>query len=198
MPASIPAGKSRHEQGAIRRMSRDSTLASLSWETAAPDLGQAAELAGSALAHAVWCMSEEDEGPFAPTVAYEGVEGRRFLMFDDEDCDAAVARGQAWLAANPPGAARAVLVCDGYTDRDGTIVDALIAEVVDYAAEQSFIVTVPYRPAASAAGFAVFGARFMLADDEIDQAPLLAAFGRGISTHEDAAAAWINNFDNTT
>ena len=86
-------------------MSRDSTLASLSWETAAPDLGQAAELAGSALAHAVWCMSEEDEGPFAPTVAYEGVEGRRFLMFDDEDCDAAVARGQAWLAANPPGAA---------------------------------------------------------------------------------------------
>jgi hypothetical protein len=38
----------------------------------------------------------------------------------------------------------------------------------------------------------------MLGNDELDQAPLLAAFGRGIATHEDAAAAWINHFDNTT
>jgi hypothetical protein len=182
-------------------MNRDSSLASLPRETAVPStdaLSDAAELAGSALAHAVWCMSEEDEGPFAPTVAYDGAEGRKFLMFDDEDYDAAVERGQAWMAANPQGATRAVLVCDGYTDRNGTLVDALIAEVVDYGGQQSFIVTVPYRPVASEAGFAVFGARFMLADEAIDQAPLLAAFGRGIATHEDAAAAWINHFDNTT
>lgn len=182
-------------------MSRDSSLASLSWETASPAelaLCNAAELAGCVLAHAVWCMSEEDEGPFSPTVAYDGEEGRKFLMFDDEDCDVAIERGQSWLAANPHGAHRAVLVCDGYTDRNGMLCDALIAEVVDYVGQQSFIVTVPYRPVAAEAGFAVFGARFLLANDDLDQAPLLAAFGRGIATHEDAAAAWINHFDNTS
>src|SRR5262245_36467024 len=86
-----PAGR-RSSEGAIRRMSRDSSLASVSWEAASPaDLAlcTAAELAGSVLAHAVWCMSEEDEGPFAPTIAYDGADGRKFLMFDDEDYDAA-------------------------------------------------------------------------------------------------------------
>ena len=181
-------------------MSRESSLASLSWETASPAelaLCNAAELAGCLLAHAVWCMSEEDEGPFSPTIAYDDAEGRHFLMFDDEDYDFAIGRGQAWIAGNPRGAERAVLVCDGYTERDGALVDALIAEVVDYAGQQSFIVTVPYRPVGADAGFAVFGAQFMLGNDELDQAPLLAAFGRGIATHEDAAAAWINHFDNT-
>jgi hypothetical protein len=182
-------------------MSRESSLASLTWETASPAalaLCNAAELAGCVLAHAVWCMSEEDEGPFSPTIAHEGADGRHFLMFDDEDYDEAVNRGQAWIAGNPRGVDRAVLVCDGYTSRNGRIVDAFIAQVVDYASQQSFIVTVPYRPVGAAAGFAVFEAQFMLNDDEIDQAPLLAAFGRGIATHEDAAAAWINHFDNTT
>ncbi len=178
-------------------MNSESPLASLSWETADPALGDAAELAGGALAHAVWCMSEEDEGPFAPTVAFDGPAGRRFLMLDDDDYVAAVERGRAWLAANPRGAARAVLVCDGYTDRGGVLVDALIAEVRDYVGQQSFVIAVPYRPVASEAGFAVFDARFLLAGDDIDQAPLLAAFGRGIATHEDAAA-WIDHFDDTT
>jgi hypothetical protein len=177
-------------------MSRNSSLAALPWDTAAPALGDAAELAGSALAHAVWCMSEEDEGPFAPTIAYDGAAGRSFLMFDDDDHDAAVERGRAWLAANPRGAERAVLVCDGYTDRDGVLVDALIAEVNDYVGGKSFIIAVPYRPLASSDGFAVFAARFLLATD-IDQAPL-PAFGRGIATHEDAAAAWIAHFDHAT
>jgi hypothetical protein len=181
-------------------MSRESSLASLSWETASPEelaLCNAAELAGCALAHAVWCMSEEDEGPFSPTIAHEGADGRHFLMFDDADYDQAIGRGQAWLDGNPRGADRAVLVCDGYTDRNGQLIDALIAQVVDYVGQQSFIVTVPYRPVTAEAGFAVFGALFMLGDDELDQTPLLAAFGRGMATHEDAAAAWINHFDNT-
>jgi len=181
-------------------MSRESSLASLSWETASPAdiaLRNAAELAGCLLAHAVWCMSEEDEGPFSPTIAHEGPDGRHFIMFDDEDCDQATGRAQAWIAANPIGVDRAVLVCDGYTDRNGVLVDALIAQVVDYVGQQSFIVTVPYRPVTAEAGFAVFGALFMFNDDELDQEPLLAAFGRGIATHEEAAAAWINHYDNT-
>jgi hypothetical protein len=182
-------------------MSRESSLASLpSWETASPAelaLCNAAELAGCVLAHAVWCMSEEEEGPFSPTIAHEGAEGRHYLMFDDEDYDQAISRGQAWIAGNPNGVDRAVLVCDGYTDRNGQLVDALIAQVIDYVGQQSFIVTVPYRPMTAEAGFAVFGAQFMLGNGELDQAPLLAAFGRGIATHEDAAAAWINHFDNT-
>ena len=184
-----------------RRMSRESSLAKQSWESASPAelaLCNAAELAGCVLAHAVWCMSEEDEGPFSPTIAHEGAEGRHFHMFDDEDYDEAIGRGQAWIAGNPRGVDRAVLVCDGYTDRNGVLVDALIAQVVDYVGQQSFIVTVPYRPMTAAAGFAVFGALFMFNNNEFDQAPLLAAFGRGIGTHEDAAAAWINHFDNTT
>jgi hypothetical protein len=172
-------------------MSGESALATLSWETASVAelaLCNAAELAGSVLAH---------EGPFAPTVAYDGADGRRFLLFDDDDCDEAVARGRAWLAANPHGADRAVLVCDGYTERAGKLCDAFIAEIVDYVGQQSFIISVPYRPLGAEAGFAVFGARFLLANEDLDQAPLKAAFGRGIATHPDAAAAWIDHFDNS-
>jgi hypothetical protein len=181
-------------------MSRESTLASVTWTVPhAPDaaLCDAAELAGRLLAHAVWCMSEEDEGPFAPTIAYEGADGRRFLMFDDEDYDAALRNAKAWLEQNPARAVRAVLVYDGCGDRKAVPMDALVAEVMDHAGPRSFLIILPYRPAATADGFAVFGARFALGDIDFDQAPLLAAFGRGIGAHEEAAQAWINHFDNT-
>lgn len=181
-------------------MSREATLASVTWDDLpAPDaaLCDAAELAGRLLAHAVWCMSEEDEGPFAPTIAHEGPDGRRFLMFDDADYDAAVRNAKAWLEQNPERARRAVLVYDGCGDRKAAPMDALVADVADYSGGRSFLIILPYRPAATADGFAVFGARFALGDIDFDQAPLLAAFGRGIGAHDDAAQAWINHFDNT-
>lgn len=181
-------------------MSRDSTAARIHLpELPTPDaaLCDAAELAGRLLAHAVWCMSEEDEGPFAPTIAYENVEGRRFLMFDDEDYGTALREAKAWLDANPEDARRAVVVYDGCADRKAAPMDALVAEVMDYGSRRSFLVILPYRPASAADGFAVFSARFALGDVDFDQAPLLAAFGRGIGAHDDAAQAWINHFDNT-
>lgn len=181
-------------------MSREATVASIAWDDPpAPDaaLCDAAELAGRLLTHAVWCMSEEDEGPFTPTIAYEGQDGRHFLMFDDDDYAAAVRNGKAWLEQNPENALRAVLVYDSCSDRKAMPYDALIAEVVEYGRQRSFLIILPYRPAATADGFAVFSARFALGDTNIDQEPLLAAFGRGIAGHEEAAAAWINHFDNS-
>lgn len=181
-------------------MTRDATAARIHLpDLPAPDaaLCDAAELAGRLLAHAVWCMSEEDEGPFTPTIAYENADGRRFLMFDDADYAGAQRDAKAWVEANPEQARRAVLVYDGCVDRKATPMDALVAEIMDYASHRSFLIILPYRPASAADGFAVFGARFALGDVDFDQAPLLEAFGRGIGAHDDAAQAWINHFDNT-
>lgn len=181
-------------------MSRDASAVRVHTpDLPAPDseLCAGAELAGRLLAHAVWCMSEEDEGPFAPTIAYENADGRRFLMFDDEDYAAALSEAKDWIDANPESARRAVVVYDGCADRKATPMDALVAEVTDFDNRRSFLVILPYRPATAADGFAVFGARFALGDVGFDQAPLLEAFGRGIGSHDDAAQAWINHFDNT-
>ena len=110
---------------------------------------------------------------------------------------AALVRDKPESFANPESARRAVVVYDGCADRKATPMDALVAEVTDFDNRRSFLVILPYRPATAADGFAVFGARFALGDVGFDQAPLLEAFGRGIGSHDDAAQAWINHFDNT-
>jgi hypothetical protein len=74
---------------------------------------EAAELAGFFAAHAVWCICEGET--LIPILASKSSDGtQEFLRIEDENLEAAVARGKVWLEENPESVTCPVLIYDGF------------------------------------------------------------------------------------
>jgi hypothetical protein len=156
----------------------------------------ATELAGFFAAHAVWSVS--DGATLIPLVAYETADGKREMMrFVSERVEEGAARGKEWLAKNPIGAARAVLVFDGFITLSGNRMDALIVTIRDYTSvEAEVTMAIPYRPAGDAKGFAVHRPKFLgFKGAEPDWQKLGEALWVGVDKHEKGAEVWNKHLD---
>lgn len=121
-----------------------------------PRFNEAMWVAGYYLSFAVHTISM-DQGAFGP-IGGSVRDGKTFLCsFDAKRMEVGVAEGRTWLESNPDHLDRAVLLFDGYYNLPDRKVDALCAEIVDYAhPRQNLRVALPYRPVTSAAGLAIY------------------------------------------
>ena len=160
--------------------------------TAESPLGKAEELAGFLMAHAVWCVSEG--GTLPPLLAYVKDGERILASFTAEQMKDAVQQAHAWMERNSENAERAVFVHDAYVTLEGRRMDALVANVREYAQPRmSLQIVLPYRPAS--AGFAVHRPKFQAFTGIADHAALGEAFFRGVNQHEHGARIWSESLD---
>lgn len=133
---------------------------------------------------------------FRSMLGYEQADGERgMIRFAADDIGAGAEAGRQALLANPNGAARAVLVVDAYLHLATGRVDALVVEAVEYGAQpRTLMIGVPYRPQPSPGGFAVHRPK-VLQHAEAADAAFFAAFFAGVDSHEQAAAVWQANLD---
>lgn len=156
----------------------------------------AAELAGFFTAHAV--LSVSDGETLIPLIGYETADGKRQMSrMLSERLEDGAARGKEWLTKNPAGAARAVLVFDGYITLPSGKIDALIVTVRDYTRNDAEInMAVPYRPARNPGGFAVHRPKFLgFKGAEPDVEKIGVALWAGIAKHEAGSAVWNRHLD---
>ncbi len=153
----------------------------------------AEEFAGFLMAHAIWSVS--GGGTLAPMIGYVKDGGRALLRIEDTDVKASVARGRAWMDANPEQAERAVFIHDGFVRLPSGRTDALMALVREYGSpSMSLEIVVPYR-SASAGRFAVHRPKFQAAQGIPSLAGLGEAFFRGVNSHEHGARIWNERLD---
>jgi len=120
--------------------------------------------------------------------------------FDAEQLEVGVAEGRAWLETNPDNLDRAVLVFDGYYNLQDRRLDALHAEIVDYAhPRQTFRLALPYRPASSPEGFTVYRPKFIFeSHDTMDDSlsvTLGQAFMSGTEAYAEGSDVWERSKD---
>ena len=162
--------------------------------------GNAAELAGFFLAHAVWCVSDKAGGPLVPFVGMSTKDGKQTLTrFVSEEMEEGVAQARKAVEASADKALAAVVVYDGYiTLADGVKRDALLAELTEYGApNRTLQIALPYRSPKAKEGFAVFKPKFVGASG-LDQAELQAAGAdlfRGVDAHEEGVKVWNAHLD---
>jgi len=157
---------------------------------------QSAKLAGFFAAHGIWCVSEG--GPLVPMLAFERPDGeRKMIRLVADQLEVGVERGRQWLAENPEGATRAVLVIDAYVNLPSGKTDALLIEAVRFTPDHcSFTMAVPYRNCENPAGFAVYRPKFVDASGfELDASQLAQAFFLGVDAHEKGAEVWNSHID---
>ena len=155
-----------------------------------------AELTGVCAAAALLVVSEK--GPLIPAFTAEQPDGsRNSITIVERSLEQSVARGQEWLRTNEFQSARAVLACDAFITLEAGKTDALIIEARQYApSPSSFKIAIPYRPAASREGFAIFRAKVLPTDDPSPDYPmLLGAFMRGLRQDPRAAELWASRMD---
>ena len=162
-----------------------------------------ARLAGFFAAHGIWSVS--DGATLIPLLGYEHLNGERgmdrFVMADIGDGANA---GLEALRGNAQGAARAVLVVDGYVHLRSGKTDSIIVEAVEYgaaaedgASAPSIKMAIPYRPLDSPQGFAVHRPKFLEVTgvDSADYASLGQAFYEGVDSHQAASQVWNAHYD---
>jgi len=123
---------------------------------------------------------------------------RKLHRFVAERLEEGVAQGKEWLQRNADGAARAVLIFDGFIPLADGKCDALIIVVREYAGGAPGATwMIPYRPAASPTGFAVHRPKLSLESKKLAaETPRFAeAFWRGIDKHEKGAEVWTRCLD---
>ena len=163
---------------------------------ASSSIERAAELAGFFAAHAVWSVSDGET--LIPLVGFESPDGKRQMTrIIAERLEEGAARGKDWLARNQVGAARAVLVFDGYITVGTEKTDALHITIRDYAQRDVEItIAVPYRPARHAGGFAIHRLKLLgVKGAEADRDSIIAAFRAGIAKHEQGSKIWNRFLD---
>jgi len=156
----------------------------------------ASDLAGFFAAHAVWCVSDGET--LIPFVAYEHADGKRQLnRLVTERVEDGAAKGKEWLAKNPEGAARAVLIFDGFITLKGDRIDALIVTVRDYTlGDAELTIAVAYRSAKDPNGFAVYRPKFIgFKGDQPDWQEVGQSMWAGIAKHEKGAKVWNDHID---
>jgi hypothetical protein len=156
----------------------------------------AAKLAGFLAAHAVWCVSDGET--LIPLMGFETPDGKRQMhRFMADRIEEGVRQGQDRLSRNEEGAARAVLIYDGFITLPTGKVDALLVDIRDHGSpSRSLVMAVPYRPASCPQGFAVHRPKFLsFAGPEPDYQTVGAAFFHGVDSHDKAAPVWSRHLD---
>jgi hypothetical protein len=152
------------------------------------------QLAGFAIAHAVWCV--RDDQVLLPMMLIDVNGERQVLRFKAERLDQGVEEGRRRLVANPDQAQRAILVYDAFVTTDDGRCDALIGEARDYNADAAVVrIYQRYRPAGSAAGFGVYSPKLEFpADSVVDQQAAAEAFLQGLVSHQQGGQVWDEFF----
>lgn len=153
-------------------------------------------VAGFALAHAVWCVSDNEV--LIPFIIQQSDGERQLVRFTAERLEDGVAEARRRVAENPAGAASAVILFDGYATIDGDRNDALVLEAFDHASgSQPFNIYQPYRPGQAGEGFAVLRTKFDFLEPPPCQAKEVSeAFFSGLYGHEQGSRVWDDCFVN--
>ena len=156
----------------------------------------AARLAGFLATHAVWCVSDGET--LIPLMGFETLDGKRQIhRFMADRIEEGVREGKDRLERNSEGAARAVLIYDGFITLPAGKVDALLVDIRDHGPpSRSLLMAVTYRPAKSPQGFAVHRPKFLsYAGQEPDYQAVGSAFFQGVDSHDKAAPVWSRHLD---
>jgi hypothetical protein len=160
---------------------------------------RALELAGFFAAHAVWCVSDGET--LCTLLGQESAaKGRNMVRFALERVEDGVAKGQAYLDANPESSDHAALIYDGYLTSPSGRTDALLIVVRSYApAASTLTLAIPYRSADCSGGFAVHRPKFIdwQGAGDPDHQALGEAFSRGIESHEKGRVVWHEALDDS-
>ena len=156
-----------------------------------------ADPTGRFLAHSVWCVADPEV--FIPLIGHEKAGKRGLLRLAGTTLEDSVASGRAWLAANPEGVERAVLIFDAYLTVGDRKMDALFVRAVEFGDQPITVeIALPYKPGGTAEGFRV-GSPKVLANEGIGESwdEFFAQFWKGVKSHAEAATAWANALDDT-
>ena len=160
---------------------------------------RAVELAGFFAGHGIWCVSDGE--PLIPMLAQECAEtGRNMHRFAAEQLEDGVAQAKVHLDSNPEGADCAALIYDGYITLPTGRTDALFIVIRSYDSPLSTLtMAVPYRNAASSAGFAVHRPKFVewQGPQDPDYQAFCEAFFRGVDSHEKGSKLWAEHNDDS-
>lgn len=156
-----------------------------------------ADLTGRFLAHSVWCVSDPEV--FIPLIGHEKEQKRGLLRLAGSTLEDSVASGRSWLASNPEGVDRAVLVFDAYLTIGDKKTDALFVRAVEYGDKPiSVEIALPYKPGGTAEGFRV-GSPKVISNEGLGDGweEFFAQFWKGVKSHAEAATTWANALDDT-
>ena len=156
-------------------------------ESPSEPLAPVLQLAGLALAHALWCVSE-GQG-LAPLIFAEKDGQRRLIQLGNERLADGVAAGQKLLLDDPEQFDRAVLVYDGTVTLEETPSDALVAELVAYRVARRGRVLLRYQDLKSEA-FLVRPPNFVFSPPPHDALAATEAFHRGLQSHAQGRAVY--------
>lgn len=154
------------------------------------------EFSGYFAAHAVWSVSDGET--LIPLVAFETPDGKRQMKrLVAKRIEDGVAQGKEWMATNPDGAVRAVLIYDAFITLERGRTDALVVTARDFAhGNMEMTLAVPYRAASDSKGFAVHRPKLLdFKGTAPDANRLTQALWRGIAKHEKGAAVWNAHLD---
>lgn len=143
-------------------------------------------LAGFALAHAVWRMSEGES--LDAIVIVEKGEDRELIRFAAEELEDGVAAAETFLSENPEQVDRATLIRDGTVTLGGARSDALQLEAVDYV-HGSAQILLRYRPATETEALAVHTPTLQF-DPRGDGDAAIEAFFAGMDAHAQGSEAY--------
>ncbi|MCB9554820.1 MAG: hypothetical protein H6707_01870 [Deltaproteobacteria bacterium] len=147
------------------------------------------DLTGFIAAHAVWSVSDLDDGGLIPLMAYESASGRQLERWIGGE-QAPKQRFADWLKEDQGKTSAAVCVFDGYITLDDLPrSDCLFVEAAGQGGLRLSL-GIPYRPAK--AGFAVFRPKVLSIDGVSPEMipTLMEQFWKGVDAHEQAAAVW--------
>lgn len=154
-----------------------------------PELAQLMELAGIALAHSVWIVS--DGTVLSPVVWKECQGDRTVAVFESFTSDDPVAMARRHVDEIGPEVDRAVVVVDGYVTVGNIGTDALVAEARTAGLTTPLTLLVRYRPADRPGGFAVLGDTLFCGPfDEATGSAYLRLVWAGVEQHKEGARVW--------
>jgi hypothetical protein len=159
---------------------------------------QAAQLAGFIAAHAVLQLSR-GKGLTVPLVVLEKQDGNaQFIQATGAPSqEEAVRRATQLLRAPAADVLRGVLAFEAYLNvPPGQKTDAILIQACQYPGPEELYLGVPFRPAGSPDGFAVFRPKFIAVEGVTEPtAEILEAFLRGVSMHPPGHDVWVRHLD---
>ena len=156
--------------------------------------GTALKLAGYLLAHAVWVVSELEEGEaYVPQALCETTDGSRELfVFEAQTQAESVERGKQFLAERHAVFERCAFARDGQVNGEIGYVDVLILDIVEGPLPPKLTLIQPYRRFPE---FSLLGDELLLTDKgqlEASAADYAAeALRSGAIEHPGAVATWM-------
>jgi hypothetical protein len=156
---------------------------------------QAFKLVGFAMAHAAWSVSD---GSTLCTLAFtEDEQGRQLYRFDAGSIPESLEIARQHLSEQQASIHRWVLIFDGFTNFNGTRIDALVAQVWTEYESLPIRIIQNYKPGGLLHRFKIIGQPvFVIAGDErtgnacVENKQYEQWFLEGVQEHEKVATLW--------